>query len=487
MNENDVQRIVGQMTNFYGDHLPIDSSFVRMLGIYGKIFTTMHSEVNSVKNNSLIDTTETLHTLPYFKLDITNGLYDTTYANSLSLMSFEAQVASLDRKGNFVALNFLKNTIRTPIVCALKLKSSFNGNSQLQLYEDFFLRENKLYLLPNFILTGNHVSNTLHAFDIKIDDKRLESNWGVMYNVELGVLLPRFEYREVLRGYDQAFSEPTTIKNIKEAIRTVTNWGRFELEDYKSLSLSETRRRLYDNFILSPSQFIVSIPEEIISDRVRISLLANLLEQLKEPQTNFVMFYDIERIDDNADLEDEDEQFCKTHATDTQENQDSKETNIRHLAEDFMFTQEQDIYYDNHIRYDFNSSYDLQPRSAFDGAGNFDDSSFDATYVPSTDDYLVYERTFPEIPRLSSATATGRNVEVVCRPNSDGTETFELYGATSESGPYTLLSSTINDTGLGQIVMDYDAILTGNTYYKIKAKAGSIDSMFTLPLHVTLS
>jgi hypothetical protein len=487
MNDNDIQQIVGQMTNFYNDHLPIDSSFVRTLGIFGKMFTALYGEINSARNNSFIDTTETLHTLPYFKLDSAKGLYDNTYANSLMILSFESQIADLDRKGIYINLAFLNSTARAPIVCGLTLKTSFGGLSELQLYEDYFLRENKLYLLPSFILNGNHVSRTLHAFNIKVDDKRLESNWGVMYNVELGILLPRFEYREVLRGYDQAFSGPMTIKNIKEAILTVTNWSNFKLEDYFSPSLAATKKRLYDNFVLSPSQFIVSIPEVIISDRVRVSLLANLLEQLKEPQTNFVMFYEIERIDDNAELDDSRTVGCTVPVEDIQQIHENTDFGTYRLVEDFMFTQEQDVYYDSHIRYDVDNLYDLNPRSAFDSDGNFDDNLFDDTYVPSTDDYLIYERTFPEIPRLYSASAAGTNVEVLCRPNTDGTAMFDLYGATAIDGPYTLLNSTTNDTGLTQIVMDYNAFLSGNTYYKIKATAGSSSSMFTLPLHVTLS
>lgn len=487
MNENDIQQIVGQMTNFYGDHLPYDSSFVRILNTYGKIFTTLYSEVNAVQNNAAVDTAETLHSLPYFKLDTTSGLYDSLYAKELLTLSFELQIANLDQKGIFVPLSFSKSTVRTPIVCAMKLQTAFDGKTQLQMYEDYFLRANKLYLLPGFILKGNHASHTLHAFDIKVDDKRLESNWGVLYDVELGVLLPRFEYREVLRGYDQSFSGPMTISNIKEAIRTVTNWNQFELEDYKSPSLSATRKRLYDNFILSPSQFIISIPEAIISDRVRISLLANLLEQLKEPQTNFVMFYDIARTDEYTHLEDPDIVSFQLHATDSHIDQDHRTKTITHLAEDFMFSQESDIYYDTNLRYDLNSAFDLEPRSSFDSSGNFDNSSFDAIQVPSTDDFRVYTRTFPEIPRLYSASATGTDVQVVCRPNTDGTVQFDLYGATAIDGPYTLLTSAVNDTAAVQIVMNHDAISTRNTYYKIKAIADTYSSMFTLPLSVTIS
>lgn len=486
MNDQDIQRIIGQMTNFYGDHLPLDSSFIRLLGIYGKLFTVAYGEADAVRNNSLIDTTETMHTLPYFKLDVTMALYDMALARQLQFLSFEMQIATLDKKNLFIPLSFLRKGSRIPLVCALTLRSTFASTIDLELNLDFFVRGNKIYLLPNFILNGNNLSGVLHAFDIKLDDKRLESNWGVLYNVELGALLPRFEYREVLHGYDQAFSGPITISNIRQAIKTVTNWGQFDLEDVKSPTLPASKKRLYDNWILSPLQFIVSIPEEIISDRVRISLLANLLEQLKEPQTNFVMFYEFERLDDFDDADDSSFAAHEINATEQEEGEDHHVLNLPMLAEDFMFSQEADIYFDSNLRYDFNSAYDLEPKSEFDGSGNFDTTGFDAVQVPSTDDFFVYVRTFPEIPRLSAASVAGNMVTVTCRPNNDGTLQFGLYGATAVDGPYTFLSFTDNDPLAAQIVMNHDANITGNTYYKIMAVAGDYDSLFTLPLQIVL-
>jgi hypothetical protein len=56
------------MTNFYQDHLPSDSSFEKLLNVYRELFRVVGKGFRYVDKNTLIDTAQTLNTIPYFKM-----------------------------------------------------------------------------------------------------------------------------------------------------------------------------------------------------------------------------------------------------------------------------------------------------------------------------------------------------------------------------------------------------------------------------------
>lgn len=487
MNDQDIQRILGQMTNFYSEFLPMDSSFVKLLQVYGTLFSTVYKELQYAKNGTFIGTTDTTYTMPYFRLDISEGLYSSIIAAKLQGLTMAQQVSELDNMGAFVSLSFEQELTRRPVVFALTLQVSFTEKTPLKLYTDYYLRDNKIYLLPAFILSVRQKTNFLHAFNIQINDQRLERNWGSRFDLELGALLPRYEYRDVLQGFDKAYSSETTIKDIKEAIHAVTNWDTFNLQDMLSPTLPAAKKRLYDQFILSPAQFIVSVPEKIVYDKIRVGILYHLLDQVKQPETNFVTFFDISREEDADGLGDDLIPTFTFNAKEIGEFGDSVAPFGQVSVEDTIFDQGAAVTYDSDVIYDDNYHFDLDIITNFDQASKFDENHFDAAQILPADFARVLYQEFPEIPRQFLATATGTTgqYDFTCRTNTDGTASFELYGATAVDGDYTLLQTAVNDTSSSQISMIHDANLSGKTYYKIRAIAGSYHSMMTLPIDIT--
>lgn len=487
MNAKDIERILGQMTNFYYEFLPVDSSFVRLLQIYGKIFQTVYKDLEHAKSGTFIGKTETTYVMPYFRLDASQGLYSPILAAQLQTLPMRDQVTELDRRGFYIPLTFDQETQRLPLVYSLTLKASFVAASTLKLYKDYFLRGNKIYLLPAFILSDQQKTNILHAFDIQIDDERLERNWGSRFDLELGALLPRFEYREALKGFDKAYSSDTTIKEIKEAIHAVTSWDTFNLFDMLSPTIPAAKKRLYDRWILSPSQFIVSVPEAIVYDKIRVGILYHLLDQIKHPETNYITFFDINREEDTNGLGDASSPFFTYNPRETGEFDDSFAPVGILKFEDTIFDQGDAAKYDTDLVYDDAYRYDLTIISSFDQGSRFDESKFDTPAILPSDFVHVLFQEFPEIPRQFQAAATGTPGEYnfTCRINSDGTAAFELYGSDAADGTFTLLQTATNDTSNSQVSMIHNANLSGKTYYKIRAVAGSVHSMMTLPIDIT--
>jgi hypothetical protein len=445
-----------------------------------------------------------------------------------------------------VTLSFEQRSARQSVVYSMDLKISFSAKQSLTLYDYYFIRDNKLYLLPKFILEHEKVIQYLHAFDIRVNDQNIERNWGSLFDVSTGPLIPRYQYQTALNSFDRVLKSNLTIKEIVDGIKIATEWKNFKIEDIKSPNLSIGKRRLYNQFYLSPAKFIATLPESVIKDKMRLNLMLSLLDEAKQSQTNYSLFFSIER-DDVVEPFDTDHKTISMKTRDLTSAGD-KSTNflrmnvVEHFLYDIMrydvsyydfdyHRYEDDCEYDRYIAsvklpvrdvfavgetdaaktsitikqketlfldnvaaatyddvliYDVDMHFDLfYAPEDFSGGTLMVDNDTDLPLIPQTDRFSIKHYEFPEIPRNFSGEKDGNGIfTFYCRPNTDGTERFELYGSDKERESYELLLSAPNDSSTEKITFVYDANTTGKRYYKVRAVAGDTNSFLTLPIDV---
>ena len=284
------------LSSFYQDYLPIDNKLMKLYQIYAKTIDYVWNTFGEAEDGRRVFSTRTLSTIPYFKVNIEDAVYDLNMARNYEKLSFEKLITELEREGKYTTFVFPVER-ETPAVYGMRLFLNFNDTEPLRLYEDYFIRNNRLYLLPHYIRRRKKPLQFLHAFDIKVNYFTLEKNFGSYFNVEAGPLLPRYEYRDVLESYFRVFRGKMTIKAIKESLRLATKWENFRLEDMKSPYLSPRKKVLYDDWIISPNKFLVTLPENLIPDKMKINIIRALLGEIKDADKDYMIFFDIDRID----------------------------------------------------------------------------------------------------------------------------------------------------------------------------------------------
>lgn len=298
LNKKQVEELLYDLSSFYRDFLPVDNQLMKLFDIYAHTINYAWDVFGEAHDSKYVSTTRTLSTIPYFKVNIDEAMYDLKTTQMLTRMTFEEQVAYLDKERKYASFVFnTKDAAGEPTVFSMRLFTKFSDGDALRIYEDYFVRSNRLYLLPNYMLKRKQTVHFLHAFEIKINDNSLEKNFGSRFDINAGPLLPRFEYRDVLEAFEKVFKGDMTIKAIKESIKLATKWETFKLEDFKSPNISPRKKQLYDDWIVSPNKFLLTLPESLIQDKVRINIIKSLLEEAKQADKDYMFFFDIFRKD----------------------------------------------------------------------------------------------------------------------------------------------------------------------------------------------
>lgn len=298
LNQEQTEQMLYQLPSFYQEFLPIDNNLLKLFNVYAKTINYAWDVFREANDSKYISTTPTVSSIPYFKVSINEAIYDENTARNIQKLSFEEQLAYLDKESKFARFVFSKAKTPEPIVYGMRLLESFNDIHSLKLYQDYFIRSNTLYLLPEYIIKRKKNVQYLHAFDIKLNDFTLEQNFGSHFNLDIGPLLPRYEYRDVIESYLRAYKGQMTIKTIKEAIQLATKWENVKIEDRLSPSLSPRKKELYDQWFISPFRFLVVLPESLIADIVKVNIVRNFLKEVKEVQYDYLIYFDLVRKED---------------------------------------------------------------------------------------------------------------------------------------------------------------------------------------------
>lgn len=352
MFEKDVEQLVEQMSSFYREYLPIDSSYEKLLAIYIQSFLSIWREATYFKDHIVLEDAPTLKSIDYSKIDITEALYDKSKASQLLLLpTFEEQIKELDKIRGFITFEFSELGNRTPEVYDMTLKARFADTDSLTLYDEYFIRNNKLYILPGFVLRGDIITKELHAFNIRVDNFMIEKKWGSLFDLETGPLLPRSQYRDVISAIRRLLSSNLTIRDMKEALTLATGWEEFDIQDRLTPGLNPSLRRLYDEWRIAPSRFIATLPEELIADKIRLNILLSVLDEAKEEHLNYLILFGIIREEMQGEkMIDSNLHRISTIATDYTNNQDVVNGDIKQVHHDYFFA-------DN--RYDFGKRYEV--------------------------------------------------------------------------------------------------------------------------------
>lgn len=482
LSKDQSESLLYNLSSIFRDFLPVDNTLLKLYDIYATTIDYVWNVYGEAGDSRFISTTRTLSTIPYFKLNVDDALYDLATARLIANLGIEDQIAYLDKQNLYSSFVFTqKDASGDPTVYSMRLLVNFSDEQPLKMFQDYFIRSNRLYLLPSFIQSRKQVFHYLHAFDIKINDHTLEKNFGTQFDIETGPLLSRFEYRDVLEAFIRSFQGNLSIKALKDSIQLATKWEQFNLEDYKSPLLSSRKKQLYDNFILSPNRFLVSLPESLIPDKVKVNIVRTLLNEIKESQTDYMVFFDIER-DDIYPLPMKTIPkigYSREEAWPTVDQFTLANYTLKAMDNPFdVFSRYDNIYYyDNQ-----NMEYDDPPGNEIVGFTQ----SLDYMNTATGDEGVTVTQYTLIIPRHFVATQDSANDTLMfsCDPNQDTTTEFELEAALSINGPYESIEMVPNNSQATTISFTHNAIGSGNLYYKSRSKDPSRASLFTLPIYV---
>jgi hypothetical protein len=315
---------------------------------------------------------------------------------------------------------------------------------------------------------------------MKINDYTLEKNFGSRFQLKPGSLLTRFEYRDVLEAYIRAFQGNLTIRALKESIRLATKWDTFSIEDMKSPSISEAKLQLYKDWTISPLKFLVTLPEELIPEKAKTNIVRTLLNEIKESQTDYMLFYDVLRLDEMPIMMKKKPIYHVNRTDPIRNKETSKVSKLTLKVHDNPF----DLFgtYDTTFFYNQTLDYDAEPKPEIVGiqqhSANWDETQGD-DQVAVKFYSLMIPRNFHANKDLSAETIT-----FSVNSNQDTTTSFELYGALRIDGTYRLIESVANNKQQGTISFLHNAIGSGNLYYKSRSKDLSKVSLFTLPIYI---
>lgn len=335
-----------RLTSFYWNLSPEENALGPLLEVYADTVDYLVTVLDEARATLVPGKTPLLHTVPYFKVPVRDAWYPRAVAQSIEPLAFEEQIKWLDEQRLFVPFVFGRHDGAK--VYDLELREAFDAEESLGRMRDYFLRDNKLYLLPEYILGNARERGALHAFDIKVDLRLLERVWGGPYGIEPGPLLTRHEYRNVVEAYHHVMQSELTIKDITASIRRATGWDSFKIEDRLSPRLDVAKTRLYDDMYLSPATFIVALPESLTKDKVRINVALGLVDPAKQSQTTYYFFMEVYRTDT---LEPEEHASARAtrKETDAAEGDEARHVSFRRKAEDDVF---------DRGRYDANTFFD---------------------------------------------------------------------------------------------------------------------------------
>lgn len=481
LTQKQLDDLLFQMTNFYRDYVPNDNALMKMFNAYSHTIDYLWSLYEEAGDSKFISTARTAQTIPYYKVNIDDAMYTPEMARKLLQMSsFESQISYLDSQQLFASFIYsTPDNSGDSELMGMRLFADFNQTQPLKLYQDYFIRSNRLYLLPEYILGRTQTLHYLHAFDLKLNDHTLEKNFGTLFDLKVGNLLPRYQYRDVLDAFNRVFQSQMSISSIRNAITLATKWQGFDVQDMKSPTISEAKLKLYQDYIISPLKFIVTLPEELIPDKINANIVRTLLDEVKQSQTDYMVFFEIER-DDEYSPPDDDVEKVHYQRGETPELSDNSYVNQVEMA--FMeYALDIAGRFDDSYKYDLDAQFDDPPDN--DTATITDYKNWmDEGQIPDT--ITVTHHTLM-IPRHFTGTINASNdvVTFTMDPNQDATTSFQIHGSSDLNGDYSFLGSVTNNkaAAAGGITFTYNSANSGMFYYKGRSTDGTNYSMFTLP------
>ena len=481
LDKKQLDDLLYQLSSFYRDFLPVDNALLKLYRIYSQTLSYAWTVFQEAEDSRYITTTRTMRTIPYYKLSIDSAMYDLNTARILARESLANQIAYLDKHELYEPFSFSQADLGgEPTVASCRLFVGFTDTVPLVLSEDYFIRSNRLYLLPKYVQRKKKATHFLHAFDIKVNDNTLEKNFGTIYKLQTGTLFPRHKYRDVLEAFSRSMKGDMTIKQLRESIALSTKWETFKVEDKLSPTISPQKKKLYDDWIVSPNKFMITLPESLIKDKIEQNIVRMLLSEVKDVIYDYMIFFEIDRNDQMPALMDRKITYMHERIDGMIPESDVAFHKKMEFV-DYAF----DLFgrYDTTFKYDLSLQYDDPP-----GNEVISISQTGMTFRERTplEESRTRVRVFtdPRIPRSFAGTKSNNEVVFSLKVNTNSTTKFEPHGADEESGPYSLIESLNNNPSGNSLTFQHHANSEGKRYYKARALSGNKRSLFTMPVDI---
>lgn len=491
-NKYDIDSMIGTMSSFYIEHLPIDSTYRVWLDKVVDAWKGFREEILYVHDCMLPENTPTLKNYLYYKLSMKPALYGKDIAKQLlkEHETIEGRVLALNELGFFVEFEFTEINPRPLELYSLELTLDFERKTILVQNEDYIIRKNKIFLLPEFVLDNNQLLGEVHAYDVKANNFALELNWGNFFPAEAQFLVPRFEYKTFVEAYFQLMNSKFFIRDMKEAIQKVQGRDTTEIYDVASRALPEHYKAMYDEYYLSPLDFIVRLDYEAIYDKVETNMILHMIMTTKEAHVFFWMIYAILREDE---FEAKDDYFAMVMMPYEFEFEakDDYFALTRIVKEEHFFC---GPYYDqtrsyDRILYPYDIDYEkwrcgeIFMPAIFDDPDIFMDQQFgehDEVFMDKPqriayETFEIEEVSHPEIPREFKLSGKVINFKM----NSWITDSYSIYGS-ADGKEYEKLGEVkhVKGGGRGSFRIPDDKY-SKMKYYKMRANERLHRSLFT--------
>jgi hypothetical protein len=238
--------------------------------------------------------------MTYSQIDVSSAWYDRSIANSLSVITNTWDIVSQLNQYRFYATLSFNVPYDESKIYSLNLWEDFDRVVPLTHNTDYVLYDNKIFLLPSYILSKFEAKVSLHATDIMINQYTMEKQFGDVFGLRFDHLLTQDEIRKAITAFHQVHSTKLTIKDIQKSVIDATGFSTFRIQDRISQDLSSTWKLYYASDFISPSTFLLKLPEytngiAIASDQARISVMVHLIDMVKEVQTNYIVVYTTKR------------------------------------------------------------------------------------------------------------------------------------------------------------------------------------------------
>jgi hypothetical protein len=305
------------LNNFYTDNATEINVFNVFLDAEKQMFDCIDDYTNQIKHNFLIGGTETYRIIDIQDIAVSDAVYDLSTlltmdsvvnAMGLSTQTLTERITyweSLD-SNDAIKINALNLAGYYTEFSAITVYPSngfppemdfnvvsfdmYSNDTKFQIGVDFDIKNNKLYMLSEACRNLINKDRVFTLRNIAIDFDTTNRFFGANFNLVQYEDFSKDIFNEMLSKLIKAALKGPSIAGMKAGIDTITGISGSGAV-FDKYSLDTKRRTMWDNYHLSPFDFIIELPAEY-SDSVSLSdLIKRFIDVVKLPESNYAILF----------------------------------------------------------------------------------------------------------------------------------------------------------------------------------------------------
>jgi hypothetical protein len=305
------------LSNFYTDNATEINIFNVFLDAEKRMFDQMDDYTKQIKHNFLIGGTETYRIIDIQNISVADAVYDIgtlltmdsvitfldlsamslteriTYWNSLE-SNDTLKVSALNLAGYYVEFNaatvYPANGFPPVMDFNVVSFDVYRGDTKFQIGVDYDIKNNKLYLLSEECRSLNNKNVAFTLRNIAIDFDTANRYFGANFNLVQYEDFSKDIFNEMMANLIKAALKGPSIAGMKAGIDTITGIdGSGAVFDMYSLDTK--RRSMWDNYGLSPFDFIIELPAEYSDSDSLSDLIKRFIDAVKLPETYYGILF----------------------------------------------------------------------------------------------------------------------------------------------------------------------------------------------------